>query len=265
MVGKAPFDAVAKFYDRDFTDTWLGQKLRRHVRRRIEPYLEPGMRVLELGCGTGEDTIWMARKGLHVTATDFSAEMLDIARSKADLEGLDEPPDFEILNIEAPAGNGDFGPGFDLVWANFGVLNCIESRAPLAHWLDRAVRPDGLVAVTLMGRWCLWEILWFLAHGKGRSAFRRLRDGKTARLGRNSKIRVWYPSPRRLRNEFRPEFKIVARYGIGTLLPPTYLARMTVRWPRLFGYLADLDYWLAPYPPFWRFADHYLAIFSKAE
>ena len=39
-------------------------------------------RVLELGCGTGKNTVWLAEHAQHVTAVDFSPAMLAEARKK---------------------------------------------------------------------------------------------------------------------------------------------------------------------------------------
>lgn len=41
-----------------------------------------GLDVLDLGCGTGRHTAWLASSGARVTAVDFSAGMLDKARVK---------------------------------------------------------------------------------------------------------------------------------------------------------------------------------------
>ncbi|MER2998949.1 class I SAM-dependent DNA methyltransferase [Pontibacter populi] len=39
-------------------------------------------RVLEIGCGTGKNTVWLADKADHITAVDFSEEMLAKAKEK---------------------------------------------------------------------------------------------------------------------------------------------------------------------------------------
>ena len=39
-------------------------------------------RVLEIGCGTGKNTVWLADKAEHITAVDFSGEMLAKAKKK---------------------------------------------------------------------------------------------------------------------------------------------------------------------------------------
>lgn len=42
----------------------------------------PHAEVVELGCGTGKNTAWLATQATHLTAVDFSAEMLAQARTK---------------------------------------------------------------------------------------------------------------------------------------------------------------------------------------
>ena len=45
--------------------------------------------ILELGCGTGKNTEWLATKAAHVTAVDFSTQMLSRARQKLPLPTVD--------------------------------------------------------------------------------------------------------------------------------------------------------------------------------
>ena len=52
-----PFDGVASTYDAAFSDRRLGRYLRGLVREWAGPCFATGSRVLELGCGTGEDAV----------------------------------------------------------------------------------------------------------------------------------------------------------------------------------------------------------------
>ena len=45
--------------------------------------------VLEIGCGTGKNTIWLAEKAKSMIAVDFSPDMLKIAKSKISKENVD--------------------------------------------------------------------------------------------------------------------------------------------------------------------------------
>ena len=53
----------------------------------IAPYIEPGMRVLELACGTGQFTLRLASLAGEWYATDFSAAMLGRAARRAGSRG----------------------------------------------------------------------------------------------------------------------------------------------------------------------------------
>lgn len=39
--------------------------------------------IVEIGCGSGRNTEWLAERAAHVIALDFSAEMLNLARARA--------------------------------------------------------------------------------------------------------------------------------------------------------------------------------------
>ena len=64
--------------------------------------------VLDLGCGTGRHTAWLAESGVHVTAVDFSEGMLEQARRKVRaahvrfvVHDLNDPLPFEDASFDA--------------------------------------------------------------------------------------------------------------------------------------------------------------------
>lgn len=262
-----PFDRVAASYDDDFTHSQLGRWLRAAVWAEIGPMFRSGDRVLELGCGTGEDAMWLAQRGVHVTATDSSQAMLDVARRKVADCGITERVQFmhldvrDITNFQSVVSTYQF----DGVFSNFGALNCLADRRPLAEALSPCVRPGGYVALVVMGPLCLWEIGWYLLHGHVRAAFRRFRSGVEAHVGAGEYVRVWYPSPRRLRAEFGSYFCHRNTVGLGTVLPPSYLGHLMGRWPRLFETLAPLDRRLGRVFPGTWLNDHYLVVFEQTD
>lgn len=86
-------------------------------------HLEPGMRALDLGTGTGTLARGLARRGLVVTAVDVSRDLLSEAGRLAKLDRV------ELELLEAPAENTGLPDGaFDVITAG----QCW-------HWFDRPV------------------------------------------------------------------------------------------------------------------------------
>lgn len=56
-----------------------------HVAAKLSLEQADFSKVLEIGCGTGKNTVWIAEKAKEVVAVDFSEEMMDIARQKINL------------------------------------------------------------------------------------------------------------------------------------------------------------------------------------
>jgi 2-polyprenyl-3-methyl-5-hydroxy-6-metoxy-1,4-benzoquinol methylase len=79
------------FYRIGFTP-WDGHPLGQRLRDLIEgtgdtPALPAGS-ALEVGCGTGDCSIYLAQHGWRITAVDFVRKPLEKARAKADAAGV---------------------------------------------------------------------------------------------------------------------------------------------------------------------------------
>src|SRR6185295_8430939 len=225
---------------------------RQAVWRRLDARFAPGDRVLELACGTGEDAVHLAMRGVRVLATDASPAMVETARSKAASAGVQEIVEARSLAIQ---DLGTLCETFDGAFSSFGGLNCVGDLAAVAHGLAAHLRPGAPVLLCVMGPLVPWEWLGFLARGRPGDAFRRLRRGGAAWRG----LTVRYPSIRRLRRTFAPAFRLVRVSAVGALLPPTEFEGWTRRHPRLLTSLARLERRLETVPPLPWLADHYLA------
>jgi SAM-dependent methyltransferase len=248
MMATAAFDGVADRYDADFTHTRLGQLLRHRVWRQLDYAFQPGQHVLELGCGTGEDALWLASRGVSVLATDVSQGMLSVAHRKADGHPL---VSFQQQDANALSLTDRFAGAF----ANFGVLNCVRDRQAFGAQLANALRPGAFFVAVVMPPFCLWETAWSLLRGDVATAKRRW-GPSVASVG-GAQLPVWYPSARRLQAELDQWFSRRHLEGLGTVLPPSYLARFVEGWP---GWTAALDNAL-PYGHLW--ADHYILVLER--
>ncbi len=256
------FDAIADQYDSSFTHTPIGRELRQIVWRSLSDTFQPGTRVWELNCGTGEDAVWMAKREIHVLASDGSPAMLEIASRKAAAYHLSDRIEFLLYDFANPAADWPDAQ-FDGVLSNFGGLNCIPDLRPLATVLARCIKPGGRLVIVVMGRWCAWEILWHLLHLQPRRAFRRLaRTGAEGCIGGHN-IRVWYPAAKAFRGAFAPEFKIRRIIGLGVFLPPSYLHPVLAGRSGLFRLLCRFEQSRASIPPFRILGDHILYDFER--
>ena len=159
----SPFDALAANYDEDFTGTHVGRLMREAVWRRLDGVFDRGARILDLGCGTGEDAIYLARRGHDVHAVDGSEAMLRRTREKVLAAALEHRVQGSKLDIEYLDELGT--DVYDGVLSNFGVLNCVEDLSSVSTELARRTARGAPVVFCLMGPTVPWEWIWYLGQG----------------------------------------------------------------------------------------------------
>jgi SAM-dependent methyltransferase len=69
------------------TPAWEGHGVPPEVRALAGNGREPG-RALDLGCGTGTNSIYLAQQGFTVVGVDFSGKAIELARRKARQAGV---------------------------------------------------------------------------------------------------------------------------------------------------------------------------------
>jgi SAM-dependent methyltransferase len=234
------FDELASEYDAAFTESAIGKALRSMVWARFEQAFRGPSRVLELGCGTGEDALCLARRGLEVVAVDASSRMIQVARQKA---GDAERLEFHCLAMER------LGPT-----SNFGAVNCVADLPALAADVAARLRPGAPLVWVVMGRHVPWEWLWYLAHGQWKKAWRRLSRGGVHWRG----LTIHYPTPAELAAVLRPHFEVRRIAPLGVALPPSYAGQWLERRPRLLRLLTHLEHLAQPWGALASVSDHYI-------
>lgn len=259
-----PFDSEAAAYDAVFTESFIGKRARARFWRTADACLIPGMRVLELGGGTGEDACHFAGRGLQVVCTDVSSGMLHVAALKASTRGLVGRIDFLSLDMlqlaagECPDILTTAGP-FDAAYSNFGGLNCVEDLSGLGRALGGLLKPGAPLLLSVMGRHCPWEWVWYAAQGRPRKGFRRLKRDGTLWRG----LRIRYPSPGQLAQALSPTFELHTTSVVNACLPPSYTEAALRRYPRLLRALDAADTRWEHSSVLAGFSDHYLAHFVR--
>lgn len=247
------FDELAGTYDATFTDTKVGRALREIVWCRMERVFRPTQRILELGCGTGEDAVHLARSGVSVVATDRSSRMIQMAHGKAVIHNCQDRIEFRCLGMEEIGGLGD-DEMFDGVLSNFGALNCVQDLQTLIAEVARRLRPGAPLLWVPMGRHVPWEWCWYLMRGQWSKAWRRLRAGGTQWRG----MTLSYPTPARLRSLLQPHFQVTRLAPLGVVLPPSYAAAWLERSPFAAAVFTRLERWAQRSSLLASWSDHFI-------
>lgn len=98
--------------------------------------LQPGMQVLEIGCGTGLFTELMAVSGAHILAVDISPDLLQIARQR----GL---PSDQVKFAEMRFEDGKMDGPFDAIVGS-SVLHHLDIPLALRH-IYALLKPEGVM------------------------------------------------------------------------------------------------------------------------
>jgi ubiquinone/menaquinone biosynthesis C-methylase UbiE len=255
------FDQMAKEYDDVFTRSMIGRAQRDAVWNVLMQTFKSGDHVLELNCGTGEDALFLARNSISVTACDASEKMIQIASNRMHAEASDAPIWFNFLPTERVL-QLQSSTMFDGVFSNFSGLNCVPDLKQTAQDLAALLPPNAPLLVCLSTRFCVWEMLWFLLHGKFSKAFRRCSGHATAKVGEFS-VDVYYPTVRKLQRLFSPHFVMRSCMGIGVTVPPSYVEPWIRSYPKLLNLLRAIDRVISTIPGFRVLGDHMLLHFER--
>jgi len=148
---KQTFTQVYEYADHHSKLPWAHEHPSTFLKEIVEERGEPGQesfRVLDIGCGGGTDSVFMAAHGWDVTALDFIPKALEMTSARAAEQGL------SVTTVEADITQWEPPGAFDLV-LDHGLLHnmdpvrypayreclmkCLAPGADfvILHWLKR--------------------------------------------------------------------------------------------------------------------------------
>jgi SAM-dependent methyltransferase len=125
--------------------------------------VQPGMRLLDVGCGAGRHSVEAVRRGADVVALDLSHDDLATAcHSVAEFGSVDVPAPGSFAAVRGDARRIPFDDAtFDRIIASEVLEHIADDGAALAE-LVRVLRPGGTIAVTVP-RWLPERVCWALS------------------------------------------------------------------------------------------------------
>ena len=259
------FDRLASTYDALVSgDTFRHQRAQTHA--ALERWIMPGSRVLEIGCGTGLDTVFLAGIGARLVACDPSEEMVSRTRRRLDASGIGDRAGLLPCGLqELPRFLDalDHAEGFDAIVSNFGALNCVPSLEALGDLGRHHLRPGGSVVIGVMGRSCICETLYFTLRGDRARAVRR-RTAMASVPVAGVDVPTFYHRRDDITEALGHGFCLRNTIGIGVLVPPPYLEPRWQELPRpIRAAIAGVDRLTATWPLLNQLGDHTLMRWEK--
>jgi SAM-dependent methyltransferase len=97
-----------------------------------------GQRILDVGCGVGDQAAELVSRGAHVIGLDANEELLREARERG-LAGAE----FRSCDLAGPLEAGEV----DGIWCSFAAAYFVDLASVLARWA-KSLRPGGWIALT---------------------------------------------------------------------------------------------------------------------
>jgi ubiquinone/menaquinone biosynthesis C-methylase UbiE len=256
------FSKQAPLFDELYAGDSIIKYKRKRVRDHVLQWLQPGSNILELNAGTGDDAIFFAQHGHHVHATDISNVMQTMLKEKIRLYDLQSNVTNEIRSYTDLENLFNRGP-YDFIFSNFAGLNCTNELPKVLRSFDALLKPNGLVTLVILPKFCLWEFL-LIFKGKFKTAFRRFTGnrGSKAHIETNF-FQCWYYNPSFVRETLKDSFNLVGIEGLCTIVPPSYIEKFAERHPGAYRFLKKKEDRLKTKWPWKNIGDYYIITLQK--
>jgi cyclopropane fatty-acyl-phospholipid synthase-like methyltransferase len=99
---------------------------------KLEEKGELGARILDIGCGTGENSFYLAEKGHEAVGLDFSARAIELARSKAKSKSDPSKVNFFVADALHADVSSFGGRGFDSI-IDCGLFHSFDDQERLIY------------------------------------------------------------------------------------------------------------------------------------
>jgi hypothetical protein len=154
-------------------------------------------------------------------------------------------------------------PAADLVFSNFGGLNCTSDLVSTAEAVGSMTKPGGYFVGVLMPPFSLWEFLSFASRLQWNQALRRLGDNVQATGFRGTEFPVYYHSPSYAKKSFSGQFDLKKLMGLSIVSPSPQSTGFISRFPLISKILVGVDGILERLPLARSIGDHYLIVLQK--
>ncbi len=260
---EAAFDGVAEDYDRHILGNPINVWLRNRSVSLMTKVFRAGETVLEVGCGTGTETLSLAKTGITVLATDISSKMLRVLKRKVENAGLDR----FVIPIHARPYTlmeriRDLGyETIDGAYSTYGAINTEPRLNDFFSGIRQLIKPQGRLVLGVWNKFCAYEILGYTIKLRPAMAGARFRNPVPVGKSRFCVASNAY-TVSELSNLTSRYFRLENVYGVGIFLPPSNLTKYLPPEP-ILGLVKRIDVALEARFPWNRLGDHFLGVYVR--
>ncbi len=260
---EAAFDGVAEEYDQHIFGNPMNVWLRDVSVGLLKQLFKPGDIVLEIGCGTGTETMALASSGVKVVASDISSEMLRVLSRKAESAGISDnviPLHARPYQLRERVTRLGFTQ-LDGAYSTYGAVNTEPKLQTLFGDLHQLLKPEGTLLLGVWNKYYLYEILGYSFRLRPSMIVSRMKNPVPVGRSRFCVSSYSY-SVRSLNQLLYGLFALKRVFGVEILLPPSNLTRYLP--PKsLISLFKKLDLVLGRTFPWNRLGDHFLAVYAN--
>jgi ubiquinone/menaquinone biosynthesis C-methylase UbiE len=253
------FSRQSASFDDIYENNAITLLMRQKTRNEVLKYINSDDHILELNCGTGIDSLFFAKKGYKVLATDNAEGMLQKLSDKIRDQNLQDK-----ISVQKCSFN-DLeqlkGKQFGYVFSNFGGLNCTNALDKVLRDADALLLPGGHLTFVIMPKVCPWEMLMLL-RGRTKTALRRFKKNGTSAHIEGVYFKCYYHSASFVIKQLKG-YELCSLKGLGSLMPPPFMDHFPVKYPKLYTALCKLEDKVCNTFPFNRWCDQYVITMRK--
>jgi len=258
-VSKA-FSNQAPVFDELYDSNYLVNYSRKIIRKEVLRLLPPQGEILEVNSGTGTDAIYFASLGFRITATDVSPKMVERIQHKVAARNLNHLVSARPCSFWNVDELGE--KRYDLVYSNFGGLNCTNHLDQVLDKLINKLKPGGKAVLVIMPVFCPWERMMLLV-GNTRVAFRRRKGKSTQAHIEGEYFDVWYYNPSYVVKAIKGKARLIRLQSLSLFVPPSAYRTFDKKHPVLLSVLEKLDAWFTQLWPFRNWGDYVIFSIEK--
>jgi SAM-dependent methyltransferase len=249
-------DNIAESYDNILSKNRFSEILRPVFQNILLQNTQQGNNILDLGCGTGEDALFLAQNGVNVTGVDISPKMIEIAENKTSENNLNKNLQFFCRDMESFLNENT--NKFDAVISNFNAVNYVRDLNSFSAHASSSLNKDGKLIFTVLNKLSISEVFYNFLRLNLKRSWKAIFKRKELLI---TDLDIYFPVA--FSDFFQNQFRVKRITGIGIFIPPHNLTGMYDKLSFAIPFLLWLEKLIASVFPFYCFSDHYIIEMQK--